>query len=70
MPTGTLRRYSDTGGYGWLTSDDGVDTFVHISKLRLAEVEYPSPGMRMTYDIIKHRGSKTQASRIRLIEDE
>jgi cold shock CspA family protein len=63
---GTLRRYSDAGGYGWLTSDDGVDTFCHVSKLRLGNIEFPRAGMRMQYDVVKHRGAKTQASNIRL----
>ncbi len=70
MQTGTLRRYNDTGGYGWITSDTGFDTFVHVSKLRQAGVEWPRAGMRMTYDIVKCRGAKTQATKIRVIDQE
>ncbi len=65
MPTGTLRRYSDTGGYGWITSDDGIDTFCHVSKLRLAGIDFPRAGMRH----LGRRWVKVQFPIIRGLED-
>lgn len=62
---GTLRRYSDAGGYGFIQGDDGADTFVHISKLKLAGIEYPRVGMTLKYEIAKRPDGKVSATNIR-----
>ncbi len=33
MPTGKVKWFSETKGYGFITSDDGVDAFVHYSDI-------------------------------------
>jgi CspA family cold shock protein len=68
MPTGILVRYRESGGFGFIQPDeDGADTFVHCSKLRIAGIEFPRDGMRLQFDIKKHSGAKVQATNIELI---
>ncbi|MCA6109607.1 cold-shock protein [Bradyrhizobium cenepequi] len=71
MNTGTLRSWSHLTGYGFLTVDGDEDAsiFVHASKLRLAGVEFPSVGMRFTFDVAENPGRKPFATRLRAIDD-
>ncbi|MGB2819432.1 MAG: cold shock domain-containing protein [Phycisphaerae bacterium] len=40
MPTGTVKWFNKTKGYGFITSDDGTDVFVHHTDIQ-------SEGFRM-----------------------
>ena len=33
MPTGTVKWYDSEKGFGFITSDEGDDVFVHVSTL-------------------------------------
>lgn len=66
---GTLRRYSDTGGYGFIRGDDGSDIFVHASKLRHGGIEFPRVGMTIEFDVATKPGRKPFATRLRALDD-
>ena len=43
MKTGTVRKYDESKGFGFIESDDGDDLFVHVSGLR---VDLQKQGLR------------------------
>jgi len=34
MPSGTVKWFNNTKGYGFITSDDGTDVFVHHTDIQ------------------------------------
>jgi cold shock CspA family protein len=69
MPIGTLRRWRESGGFGFIEHGEG-DCFCHVTKLRAAGIEFPRDGMVLQFDVVKHSGAKMQASNIILIGDD
>jgi cold shock CspA family protein len=67
---GTLRRFSETGGYGFIQGDDGTDTFVHVSKLHEAAIITPRVGMVLEYEIAQRPNGKLAATKIHLVDDQ
>ena len=66
MPTGRVKWYEKTKGFGFLTSDDGGDVFVHKAALP-AGVEELKPGQRVEFSIVDGRKG-AQALALKLIE--
>lgn len=53
---GSVKWYNPTKGFGFLTSDDGVDVFVHRSRLRDSESMFIE-GARVSFTIVDtHKG--------------
>ena len=50
MPTGTIKRFNDEKGFGFIGADDGgEDVFCHRSKLE--GVEYLEEGQQVEYEV-------------------
>jgi CspA family cold shock protein len=67
MPTGKVKWFNGEKGFGFLSSDEGGDVFVH-SKALPGGVEALKPGQRVEFEVIAgHRGD--QAQKVTLLEE-
>ena len=66
MPTGKVKWYDNDKGFGFLTSDDGREVFVHSSALP-ARMTTLRQGQRVEFGIAEGRRG-TQALQVRLLE--
>ena len=52
MPTGTVKWFNETKGYGFIQPDQGSkDVFVHISAVERSALTGLAEGMKVSYDI-------------------
>ena len=57
MPTGTVKFFNETKGFGFITPDEGGnDAFVHISAVERAGMRTLHEGNRLTYELEENRG--------------
>ena len=62
MPTGKVKWFNSTKGYGFITPDDSsADVFVHISALEQAGLRDLKEGQAISYDL-EHDPKKGKAS--------
>ncbi|MDG2201614.1 MAG: cold-shock protein [Phycisphaerales bacterium] len=53
MPTGTIGRYFDQKGFGFIKPDEGEkDLFVHITEIKTEGVSTLTEGQRVTYEVV------------------
>jgi CspA family cold shock protein len=56
MPTGTVKWYNETKGYGFIQPDNGgKDVFVHASALERAGLRGLVEGQKVSYDVESDR---------------
>lgn len=52
MATGTVAKFFDQKGYGFITPEDGgKDLFVHYSEVRMEGFVSLTPGQRVEFDV-------------------
>ncbi len=61
MPTGTVKWYDSEKGFGFITSDEGDDVFVHVSTLP-AGVAALKPGAKVEFGVVDGRRGKQALS--------
>lgn len=67
MPTGTVKWFNPTKGYGFIEPEDGSqDVFVHISALERAGIANLAEGQKVSYDLEQGRNGKTAAGNLRV----
>ena len=66
MPTGKVKWFDTEKGFGFLSSDDGGDVFVHTSALP-AGVTSLKPGMRVEFGVAAGKRGE-QALSVRLLD--
>lgn len=64
MATGTVSKFMDNKGFGFITPDDGgKDVFVHHSDIKMDGFKTLSPGQRVKFDIA-HEAKGPKASNV------
>ena len=62
MPTGTVKFFNETKGFGFIQPDDGgQDAFVHISAVEQAGLRTLNKDQKVTYDLEQDNRGKTKA---------
>ena len=60
MPSGTVKWFNATKGYGFIQPDGGgnKDVFVHISAVERAGFSSLAEGAKVSFDIVANRGKE------------
>jgi len=67
MPTGTVKFFNQSKGFGFIQPDGGgKDVFVHITALRRSGVNALGPGQRVRVDVVDGKKG-LEADRITVI---
>jgi len=62
MPTGTVKWFNATKGFGFIEPDEGGnDVFVHISAVQNAGMDGLNEGQKVSYELEQGRNGKTAA---------
>jgi cold shock protein len=65
MPTGTVKWFNSTKGYGFIQPQGGGnDVFVHISAVERAGLRSLNEGQTIEFEVVSNRG-KTSAENLR-----
>jgi CspA family cold shock protein len=62
VPTGTVKWFNATKGYGFIQPDGGgggKDVFVHISAVEKGGLSDLREGDKVTFDIVPNRGKES-----------
>lgn len=60
MPTGTVKWFNSTKGYGFIAPDQGGnDVFVHISAVERAGMRALNEGQKLSYEIEDKNGKSS-----------
>ena len=66
MPSGTVKWFNPTKGYGFIQpSDGGKDVFVHISAVERAGLNTLTEGQKVSFELQTERG-KTSATNLKV----
>lgn len=66
MPTGTVKWFNTTKGYGFIAPDDGgKDVFVHISAVERAGMTGLTDNQRVAYELREGRDGRSSATELR-----
>ena len=66
MPTGTVKWFNTTKGYGFIKPDDGgADVFVHITAVQRSGLHGLNEGQAIMYEMKPQRNGKMAAEDLR-----
>ncbi len=67
MPSGTVKWFNTTKGYGFIAPDDGgKDVFVHISAVERSGLTGLADNQKLTYDLQEGRDGREMATDLRI----
>lgn len=69
MPSGTVKWFNSTKGYGFIAPDSGgADVFVHISAVERSGMSTLKDGQKLNFEIVQDRRSgKNSAEQLQSI---
>jgi CspA family cold shock protein len=68
MPTGTVKFFNTTKGYGFIQPEDGSkDVFVHISAVERAGLPGLKENQKVSYELERGRDGKTSAVNLKAV---
>jgi CspA family cold shock protein len=69
MPTGTVKWFNPTKGFGFIEPEDGSnDAFVHISAVERSGLSTLNEGQKVSYDLEPGRDGKSAAENLSIID--
>ena len=69
MPTGTVKWFNPTKGYGFIEPEDGgKDAFVHISAVERAGLRSLNEGQKVSYELQTGQNGKSSAENLSIVE--
>ena len=69
MPTGTVKWFNPTKGFGFIEPDEGGgDAFVHISAVEQSGLSSLNEGQKVNYELEPGREGKTAAVNLSLAD--
>ena len=67
MPSGTVKWFNTTKGYGFIEpADGGKDVFVHISQVQNSGLTGLADNQKVTFELIDGRDGRQMASDIKV----
>jgi CspA family cold shock protein len=67
VPTGKVKWFNPTKGYGFIeTGQGGKDVFVHISAVERAGLSTLNEGQQVEYELVTGRNGKTSAENLKV----
>lgn len=68
MPTGTVKWFNTTKGYGFIAPDSGgKDVFVHISAVERAGLTGLADNQKVEFEMIEGRDGRQSAGDLKLL---
>ncbi|MCH2168241.1 MAG: cold-shock protein [Oceanicola sp.] len=68
MPTGTVKWFNDTKGYGFIAPDTGgKDVFVHISAVERAGLTALAEDAKIGYELREGRDGRASAVELQML---
>lgn len=68
MPTGTVKWFNTTKGFGFIAPDGGgKDVFVHISAVERAGMTGLADNQKISYELIEGRDGRQSAGELKAI---
>jgi CspA family cold shock protein len=66
MPTGTVKFFNESRGFGFIRPDDGSkDVFVHISAVERAGLGTLNENQKVSFDVEKAHNGKVSATNLK-----
>jgi len=70
MPTGTVKFFNDSKGFGFIQPDGGgTDAFVHVTAVERAGMRSLRQDQRLSYDLEEDQRGKTKAVNLKSADE-
>ena len=69
MPTGTVKWFNPTKGFGFIEpSEGGQDAFVHISAVQRAGLTTLNDGQKVEFELVTGQNGKSSAENLAILD--